>query len=213
MLELLFQLSLGFFIALSGALIPGPLLAFITMKTLDSGPKTGILAAAGHIIVELGILSLIALGLGTLLKSELFTQSIGATGGILLVGLGALTLIKSRKSHSSSEKVAGQEHHPIAGGVLFSTILNPSVALWWMTVGLATLTGAISEVGLLGGAFWIIGHFLADLGWFSTVSYSVDKGRKIIGSKFYKGLLIGCGLTLVIFGIYFTIDYLPKLLL
>lgn len=213
MLDLLFQMSVGFTIALSGVLIPGPLLAFITMKTLDSGPTTGILAAIGHILVELGILTLAAFGLGTLLKSQLFAHAIGGIGGILLLGLGILILLKSRAPPSSSQDVAGRKHHPLVGGVLFSTIFNPSVALWWMTVGLATLTGAINDAGLAGGAFWVTGHFLADLGWFSAVSFSVDRGKEIIGGTFYKGLLIACGLTLLIFGTYFSIEYIPELII
>lgn len=213
MLELAFQFGVGFAIALSGVLIPGPLLAFITMKTLDSGPKTGSLAATGHIIVELGILSLIAFGLGSLLESQLFTQSIGSIGGILLLGLGGLILSKSRGSPSADQDVAGRKHHPLTGGIFFSTIFNPSVALWWMTVGIATLTNAVNEAGIIGGAFWVSGHFSADMIWFSSVSYSVYKGKEIVGSTFYKGLLMACGLTLLIFGSYFTINYLPKLIL
>lgn len=212
MWKLLIQFGVGFSIALSGALLPGPLLAFVSMKTLDSGAKTGTLAALGHILVELGILFLAALGLNTLLKSELFSTTIGSVGGILLLGLGFLILSKSRNPPKSSDEIAGKDHNPIVGGILFSTILNPSVALWWMTVGLATLIGAMNTAGLAGAIFWVAGHFSADLGWYSTISYSVHKGKEIIGSGFYKGLLIVSGLTLLIFGIYFSIDYIPKLI-
>ncbi|KXA91164.1 hypothetical protein AKJ63_01845 [candidate division MSBL1 archaeon SCGC-AAA259D18] len=212
MLELLFQLSVGFSIALSGVLIPGPLLAFISIKTLDSGPKTGTLAATGHIIVELGILSLVTFGLGSLLKNEIFTQAIGTFGGLLLLGLGPIIILKSRDTPKSTQDIAGKKLSPLIGGILFSTIFNPSVTLWWMTVGLATLMGAINESGVIGGIFWIIGHFSADMGWFSAVSFSVNRGKKIIGGAFYKGLLIACGFTLLIFGIIFTANYLPNLL-
>ncbi len=212
MFDLLLQFSIGFTIALSGALIPGPLLAFITMKTLNSGPKSGSLAAIGHIIVEIGIVSLIAFGLGTFLKSQIFTLSIGTVGGILLLGLGLSILRRIREPEKGTKEIAGGKHHPITGGILFSTIFNPSVALWWMTVGLATLTSAIRETGVIGGGFWLAGHFSADIGWFSSMSYSIHKGKRIIGSKFYRGLLIACSLTLLIFGGYFAFNYLPKLL-
>lgn len=209
MLELFFQFSLGFTIALSGALLPGPLLAFITMKTLESGPKAGTLAATGHIIVELGILLLAALGLKTLLKSSIFIEGIGLIGGILLLIFGGLTLSKSRSSPSSLEEMSSTRYNSILGGILFSTVLNPTIALWWMTLGLTFLTGAIKTAGLMGGAFWILGHFSADLGWFSTVSFSVDKGKEIIGGKFYRVLLLACGLILLVFGAYFIVRYLP----
>lgn len=212
MLELLFQLSVGFLIGLSGVLLPGPLLAFISMKTLHSGPKTGTLAATGHIIVELGILSLVAFGLGSLLINETFRQAIGTLGGLLLLGLGSIIIAKSKNTPEPTQDIAGISYHPLIGGILYSTIFNPSVAIWWISVGLVTLMGAINESGVIGGIFWIIGHFSADLGWFSIVSISVNRGKKIIGGTFYKGLLIACGLTLLVFGIIFTVNYLPNLL-
>ncbi len=212
MWKLLIQFGVGFSIALSGVLFPGPLLAFVSMKTLDSGAKTGLLAALGHILVELGILFLAAFGLKTLLQSGFLERIIGSVGGILLLGLGIIILSKSRNPPESSDEVMGKDHNPIVGGILYSTILNPAVALWWMTVGLATLIGAITTAGLAGGIFWILGHFSADLGWYSAISYSVHRGKEIIGSGFYKGLLIASGLTLLIFGIYYSFEHIPVLL-
>ncbi|MFW6110494.1 MAG: LysE family transporter [Thermoproteota archaeon] len=212
MSDLLFQMIIGFSIAISGVMIPGPLLAFVTVKTLDTGPRTGLMAALGHILVELGIISLVALGLSTLLGNQVFMQGVSALGGTLLLGLGLLMLFKSRESISYYEGISQLNYHPITGGVLFSTVLNPAVFLWWMTIGVATLIGSISESGLLGGAFWISGHFMADLGWYTLLSISIDKGRNIIGTKFYRGILVACGLTLLIFGFRFIVKYLPSIL-
>lgn len=58
----------------------------------------------------------------------------------------------------------------------------------------------------------MLGHFSADIGWFSTVSLSVDKGKDVIGGKFYKGLLITCGFVLCGTGIYFILEYLPRII-
>ncbi|MFW6117399.1 MAG: LysE family transporter [Thermoproteota archaeon] len=212
MFDLLFQMGVGFFIAISGVLIPGPLLAFVAVKTFDTGPRTGLMAALGHILVELGILSLVALGLTTFLKRPIFMQGIGVIGGILLLGLGVLMLLKSRSEFSKYESVSQFSYHPFTGGVLFSTILNPAVFLWWMTVGVSTLVGSVTESGLLGGTFWIIGHFLADIVWYTFISVSLDKGRNIIDTGFYRGLLVACGVTLLILGIRFVARYLPSLI-
>lgn len=208
MLEAILQLGVGFVIALSGALIPGPLLAFVVVKTLESGPTAGTFAAMGHILVELGVLSLLAFGLSALLKNQILMRLIGGVGGALLLVLGGFVLFQSRGSGSLQSSPVGIDRNPVVGGILFSTIFNPSVFLWWATVGLATLMGAIGVAGLTGGIFWIIGHFLADLSWFSAVSYSVNKGKKLIGGSFYRVLLIACGFTLLVFGIYFLSKYL-----
>lgn len=68
MLEAVLQLPVGFVVALSGVLIPGPMLAFIVARTPSSGSKTGTLVAGGHILVEFGLLLLIALGFGIILE-------------------------------------------------------------------------------------------------------------------------------------------------
>ena len=67
MFQALVQIPIGFFIALSGALVPGPLLAYTVAKSFTYGARTGPLAVSGHILVELAVLSLLALGLGVVL--------------------------------------------------------------------------------------------------------------------------------------------------
>lgn len=81
-----------------------------------------------------------------------------------------------------------------------------------MTVGLATITHSFTETGLLGAGFWFAGHILADLGWYSGLSYSVYKGRRLIGGAFYRGLILLCGTLMIFFGVRFGIEYLPRLL-
>lgn len=204
------QILIGFSVGLSGTLIPGPLLAYIVMKTPTSGPRTEVFAAGGHLMVEFGILSLIALGLGFVLRSELFQTSIALIGGTLLlvVGFSHLTRVgRARQFRISSTNFTGLEHHPLVGGVLFSSLLNPSVVLWWATIGQATLMEAVLVAALPGAIFWLIGHFLADLSWFSLVSYSVARGKRVIGTKIYKGLMIVCGCVLLAFGAYFVARY------
>ena len=207
MIELVIQLWIGFAVALSGVLIPGPLLAFIILKTPTCGPRTGTYAAAGHILVEFGILSLIALGFGLVLESELFQTTVGVIGGSLLFALGLIYFMRIKSARELRPELVGIKHHPLLGGVLFSTLFNPSVILWWATIGLATLMEAVLVAALAGAVFWLIGHFLADLGWFSLVSYSVAKGRKVIGTEAYKWLLIACGFVLLFFGAYFIVRY------
>ncbi len=99
------------------------------------------------------------------------------------------------------------KYHPLAGGVMFSTILNPTVILWWSTVGLATLMNAFLDAYLPGVVFWLLGHFLADLSWFSLVSLSVARGRRVLGTKGHHILLLVCSCVLLILGAYFIGKY------
>lgn len=210
MIEAIAQFPIGFIVALSGALIPGPMLAYVTMKTLSSDARTGAFAAIGHIMVELGILLLVALGLGYLLREQGFQAVVGVLGGILLLIFGAFNLSRIGKIKEPRPS-AELKHHPIVGGVLFSTILNPSVFLWWATIGVVMLMEAYLVAALAGVGFWLAGHFLADLSWFSLVSYSVAKGKWLMGTRSYKAILIACGCILLGFGIFFIYNFAPLL--
>lgn len=206
MFQVLVQFPIGFFIALSGALIPGPLLAYTVAKSSTYGARTGPFVVAGHILVELVVLFLIAVGLGVVLQSQIFQIGIGLVGGILLVGLGFLSITKLERNPTSKEIVVSR-HHPLVGGILFSTILNPSVILWWATIGLATLMEAFLIASLAGVVFWLLGHFLADLSWFSLVSLSVARGRRFLGTGGYRVILFTCGCVLLVLGAYFVGKY------
>ena len=47
---------MGFLTGLSGAVIPGPLFAFVVSDTLKKGFISGPLSALGHVIVELSLI-------------------------------------------------------------------------------------------------------------------------------------------------------------
>lgn len=206
MLETIAQLGIGFVVALSGALMPGPMLAFVMAKSISFGERAGFFAAVGHVLVEIGILALIAAGLGFVLTSAGFQVFVGMVGGGLLVALGLLAFIKL-KAKTPRLSSAGLKHHPIVGGVLFSTVLNPSVFIWWATVGFAMLMEAILVASLIGAALWLVGHFLADILWFSAVSYLIARRRWSQNGKIQKYLLVTFGCVLLVFGVYFLIKY------
>ncbi len=206
MLETIAQLAIGFLVALSGALMPGPMLAFVMTKSVSFGERAGFFAAVGHILVEIGILVLIAAGLGFVLASAGFQIFIGVLGGILLVMFGIMAFVKLRTKASKLDS-AGLKYHPVIGGILFSTVLNPSVFIWWATIGFAMLMEAVLVASLAGAAFWLMGHFLADIIWFSSVSYLVANSKWPQESKAQKYLLATFGCILLVFGFYFLVKY------
>ncbi|MEM4725182.1 MAG: LysE family transporter, partial [Candidatus Hadarchaeum sp.] len=141
MIQTLLQLPIGFIIGLSGSLIPGPLLAYTMAKSPAYGARTGPLAVAGHVLVELAILSLIALGLDVILQASAFQLGFGLFGGVMLIILGLDGVSKLRNSPAPKKMVA-TKHHPVLGGILYSTLLNPTVIFWWATIGVATIMEA-----------------------------------------------------------------------
>jgi len=206
MIQTLVQLPIGFIIGLSGSLIPGPLLAYTMVKSPTYGARTGPLVVVGHVLVELVILSLIALGLGVILQARVFQVGFGLLGGALLIVLGVEGILKI-KGNPSPKRMMSTRHHPVLGGVLYSTLLNPTVIFWWATIGAATIMEAFLVASLAGVVLWLIGHFLSDFVWFSLVSLSVVRGKKVLGFRGYRAVLLFCTLLLIVLGIYFLLKY------
>jgi threonine/homoserine/homoserine lactone efflux protein len=84
------------------------------------------------------------------------------------------------------------------------SLSNPYWAIWWITIGLAYIMTAM-EYGAMGIVAFFFGHILADLLWFSLVSYGVTTGKKLLSEKLYQKIIEFCGLFLILFGVWFLI--------
>ena len=191
---------MGFAIGLTGALAPGPTLVATIQSALHYGWSSGPRVTLGHIIAELGVVILIAAGISTLPGSV--QPLIAFAGGIALIIFGTLTILEARiaviDTGSTCEKRAG----PIMAG-LFTSISNPFFWIWWFSVGGALLLSSFSQ-GISGLLAFIIGHWSADLVWFSLVSLSIHRSRCVLSKSMYRIILGLCGISLIFFGIWFV---------
>ncbi len=64
----------------------------------------------------------------------------------------------------------------IISGAMVS-LANPYWIIWWATIGMGYLMSAIKS-GIAGVGAFFIGHILADLAWYSLVSFGISKGKK-----------------------------------
>ena len=202
MLDVFIQFALGFIIALTGALIPGPLLTFVISHTLTYGKIwSGLLAGLGHCIVEAFIITSLILGLTNLFNFSLFQLVVNIIGGIALIVFGILNILTSRRwqIRNSEPKMYANS---LVGGIFF-TIFNATIPLWWATTGFFMLNRALMTTTMLGVAFWILGHWSADLAWFGFVGYSISKGRNYIGERVHSLIILLCGTILISLGIFF----------
>jgi threonine/homoserine/homoserine lactone efflux protein len=211
----------AFIIALSGALMPGPLLTVTIAEAVAKGFRAGPLVVAGHAIVELLLVTGVAFGLGGLLVRNTVIGVIGLIGGLVLVLMG---IIMARDSRPAAEKAvrelraeSGERAQPACAGGLRCVFLggvvsvsNPYWTIWWVTVGLALLTKAL-KIGLAAVGAFYLGHILADLLWYSGVAFVISRKFPWLGEKAYRGLLLVCAGLLVVLGIYFGLDGFAKL--
>jgi threonine/homoserine/homoserine lactone efflux protein len=187
-------------ISLSGVMAPGP----ITAATLAAGARNrhaGSWICAGHVIVELPLILLLASGLGTFLQSQGIRAAIGLAGGALLMLMGLQLLASLRSLDANS--TCSVERHPLWIGIVLSGA-NPYFLLWWATVGL-TLTGQAMQFGILTLVLFALAHWMCDLGWLEVLSFLGFKGSSL-GAGGQKAIAIVCAVVLLGFGLKFVHD-------
>jgi len=198
-LEIVEMLSLGFLIGLTGALAPGPTLIATIDASLKGGWSMGPRVTLGHIAVELVMVLLIVAGVSIIFGE--YTWLIAGIGGLALILFGILTLREARTATIDLSAEQARPAQPFLAGIITS-ISNPYFWIWWFTVGSALLIGAY-EGGIVLAVAFIIGHWAADLGWFTLISVSIHRGRFILEERQYHCLLGLCGVFLILFGVYY----------
>ncbi|HEU5361108.1 MAG TPA: LysE family transporter, partial [Candidatus Deferrimicrobiaceae bacterium] len=186
----------SFLIALSGALMPGPLLAVTVRDTTRQGFVAAPLLILGHGILEAALLALILLGLAEWLRGDLATTLIAlAGGGVLLwmaIGMvrevGTLRLDIREKTAVPAGSGSGGGRagffRPVLSGVLAS-VSNPYWTIWWATIGLGYLVVS-RELGATGVVLFFFGHILADAVWYLFVGFAVSAGRSRFTDRMYR---------------------------
>jgi len=192
----------SFVLALSGALVPGPLFTLTVSESLRRGAKAGPLIIFGHGLLELALVILLFFKITPFLAGADARLFISVVGGVILIIMGGMLFRDSRSA--SLILYAGQRQsgmHPVVSGVLGS-LSNPYWSIWWVTIGLGYLLSSL-KFGLPGVVAFFAGHISADLLWYSVISYAVSRGQKIMGERGYRFLHSACGVFLVFFGGWF----------
>ncbi len=208
-IEILKALLLGLSVGLTGALVPGPMLFATIEISLRKGWLAGPQVMFGHVIVELVLYVLILYGAASLVNSCIIS-AIFLIGGFSLIVFGLLTLKDARVTASSariSQNSPGLRltSSPTLIG-LITSISNPYFWIWWLTAGSALVLKEY-ELGIIFAIAYMLGHWTADLSWFTVVSASFSRGKDLLSQKMHKYILYTCGIFLVIFGLYFILNY------
>lgn len=201
--ELLGLLFLGFVVGLSGAVLPGPLLAFVIFDSSRKRKITGHFVIIGHALWEALVICLILFGLGSIMTQ--YKVFIYAIGGFVLILMGAF-MIRSRREEVKIE--SSKVNSSILGGI-FYTAFNPTQPAWWATAGFALLLQGYELMGTIGIAIVTAGHWLADLVYYALVSYVIYRYGKYI-NPWQRQMSVILGFFVAILGLYFIIQGIAK---
>lgn len=200
----------SFIIALSGALMPGPLLTITVSESSRRGAGVGPMMILGHGILELALVLALLAGLAPFLNREEVFVFIALAGGGILLWM-AVSMFRSVPGLSLSlDPGNGGRRNLILAGIVFS-LANPYWIIWWGSIGLGYILHSV-KFGSAGVAAFFTGHILADLGWYALISFGVAKGRSFFSDRMYRGLIMGCAGFLVIFSCYFFYSGIEKLI-
>lgn len=201
--------SLSFLIALSGVIPPGPVLAAVISESARHGFKAGPLIMLGHILLELCMVAVLVLGFSKFIGNSALLQATSLAGAVVLLIFGTRMIVSAKKIQNGQNSYYAQSNNLVLLGFLMS-ISNPHWTVWWLTVGMGLLLAA-RQTGAAGIAVFFAGHILADLGWYSIISFLIARGKKFISANIYKKIIIACGIAIIGFGLALAINTLSRL--
>jgi len=200
--HLLFEVAalffIGFLVGLGGALIPGPLLAYVIFDSTRKGKVTGHFIIAGHVIWEALIIFLILHGLGGIMQQ--YKSIIYTVGGTVLILMGVL-MVRSR----GDVKLEGSKIDSSLLGGIFYTAFNPTQPPWWASAGLALLLQGYELLGNMGIATVTAGHWIADLAYYTSISYVIHKYGKLLNPR-QKQIALLLGAFVALLGAYYIVN-------
>lgn len=204
MFELTLIFSTALLVGLSGALMPGPLTAVTVEHALRRGYRAAPLAVLGHALLEVMVVALLLVGLGNYLALPAVAGVIGLAGGLVMAWMGYGMIRGAARATLSPDVPTGRGWRtgsPFWSG-LISTLSNPYWFLWWATIGAGYVAHSRSQ-GLPGVFSFYGGHILADFLWLSLIAAAVVSGKRRLTDRIYRWIIIGLGIFLGIFSLYF----------
>ncbi|PKL66420.1 MAG: lysine transporter LysE [Methanobacteriales archaeon HGW-Methanobacteriales-1] len=108
-------------------------------------------------------------------------------------------------SSTDSSNENSSSFRSIINGVLTS-LSNPFFFIWWATIGGAFIFKGMAMAGFLGIFAFLLGHWLSDFTWFSTVSYFSSRSSSLMQPDNYRTIMRICGVFMIFVGGYFFIN-------
>ena len=192
----------------SGALAPGPLFFGLLTQGSKEGARAGFSCAVGHTLVELPLVLALSFGLLAAASQPAIKSVIGLVGGIGLICFGALQIYDTLKNKAEFGDIPKTSSLPASSLVLGLALtgLNPYFILWWLTIGSVLIVQALAFAAVAGVLIMYVAHVWMDYAYLTTIAHLGKRGRNLIGSRYYKLVLIVFGMILIYYGSMFIMN-------
>jgi len=202
----------SFIIGLSGAMMPGPLLAVTIRHASRRGVVAAPLLVLGHAILEAALVCLLLFGLTEWIRGDAAVTAIALLGCGMLLRMAAgmareVRTLRFEPAGTGGASVPVDDAstqgwlRPVIDGVVTSAS-NPYWSLWWATIGLGYLLLSRGQ-GWRGVLAFFSGHILSDAAWYLFVGSAVSAGRGRFTDRMYRGVVGACAVFLVFFALTF----------
>jgi len=202
----------SFIIGLSGAMMPGPLLAVTIRHASRRGVVAAPLLVLGHAILEAALVCLLLFGLTEWIRGDAAVTAIALLGCGMLLRMAAgmareVRTLRFEPAGTGGVSVPVDDAstqgwlRPVIDGVVTSAS-NPYWSLWWATIGLGYLLLSRGQ-GWRGVLAFFSGHILSDAAWYLFVGSAVSAGRGRFTDRMYRGVVGACAVFLVFFALTF----------
>jgi threonine/homoserine/homoserine lactone efflux protein len=222
-MQLAFIFATSFLIALSGALMPGPMLAVTIKESLEQGWPAGVFISIGHGLAEIALLIVFALGMSKVLQAQWITAVVGTVGGLVLLLMGIDMMSSVLRGKIGQITLSDQGEQVFAGKIsttsfkralgagIVVSVANPTWIIWWLTIGVMYVTQAM-KYGWLGLGFFYTGHILAVFTWYVFIAFIVATGKRFLTPATYNWIMAGCGLLMVLLALFFLVQGIQAVL-
>jgi len=210
----------SFIIGLSGALMPGPLLAVTIRHASQQGFRAAPLLVLGHALLEGTLLFLLLFGMMEWIQGDLAVSVIALAGsGMLLwMAAGMVREVRTLRFEAGGKGSTLRDPadssrgwvRPVVDGIVISAS-NPYWSIWWATIGVGYLLLSRSQ-GTAGVLAFFSGHILADAAWYLFIGSAVSAGRGWFTDRVYRGLVGACAVFLAFFALSFCYFGMTRLI-
>ncbi|WP_029914817.1 LysE family transporter [Pelobacter seleniigenes] len=184
-------LLIGAVLGLTAGFSPGPLQALVIAETLQHNMRAGLKVALSPLLTDVPIVIAALLLIRGISDSDLLLGLIALGGGGFLLLLGGQNLLLVKLPQQS---VAGVPKSLLKG--VLTNFLSPHPYLFWIGVGVPTMTAALAE-SRLAGVLFIVGFYGCLIGAKMFLVLLTGQSKAFISGTFYLLLLRILGLLIL----------------